>query len=162
MMPTQHVRGPYLTVADSLAPLPINTNNKKNFQAISNCGKQKRSSQIFREVSGVFRQDFNCTKIMLSSSRGQGNFRGLGFRGLDQGQGQGLQNVSSRSRMSSRTSPLVSPFLIYWLHWQTQSHNNEFATYTNNWPGDKHYCIQSRSQDFAKGGGGFFGGLIQP
>ena len=59
---TQCVGGLYLTVADSLAPLPINSNNKKIFQAISNCGKQKGSSQIFREVSGVFQQDFNGTK----------------------------------------------------------------------------------------------------
>ena len=50
------------------------TNNKKNLLAISNCGKQKRSSQIFREVSGVFQQDFNGTKIVLSSSQGQGSF----------------------------------------------------------------------------------------
>ena len=36
--------GLHPTVADVPAPLPINNNNnKKNFQAISNCGKQKRS-----------------------------------------------------------------------------------------------------------------------
>ena len=56
------VGGLYLTVADSLAPLPINDNNEKNFQTISNCVKQRRSSQIFLEVSGVFEQDFNGTK----------------------------------------------------------------------------------------------------
>ena len=44
----------YLTVADSLARLPINNNNNNVFQAISNGRKQKLSSQIFREVSGVF------------------------------------------------------------------------------------------------------------
>ena len=33
--------------------------------------------QIFRKVSGVFLQNFNGSKIVLSSSRGQGNFRGL-------------------------------------------------------------------------------------
>ena len=48
------VGGLYLTVADSLAPLPINNNNKNIFQAISNGRKQKMSPQIFREVSGVF------------------------------------------------------------------------------------------------------------
>ena len=59
--PKQCVGELHLTVADSLAPLPIN--NNKIFQAIFNCGKQKRSSQIFREVSGVFQQDFKSTKI---------------------------------------------------------------------------------------------------
>ena len=38
---------------------------------------KKRSSQIFRKVSGVFQQNFNGSKIVLSSSRGQGNFREL-------------------------------------------------------------------------------------
>ena len=38
---------------------------------------KKRSLQIFRKVSGVFQQNFNGSKIVLSSSRGQGNFRGL-------------------------------------------------------------------------------------
>ena len=39
--------------------------------------KIKKVFTNFREVSGVFRQNFNGSKIMLSSSRGQGNFRGL-------------------------------------------------------------------------------------
>ena len=38
---------------------------------------KKRSSQIFRKVFGVFQQNFNGSKIVLPSSRGQGNFRGL-------------------------------------------------------------------------------------
>ena len=38
---------------------------------------KKRSSQIFCKVSGAFQQNFNGSKIVLSSSRGQGNFRGL-------------------------------------------------------------------------------------
>ena len=38
---------------------------------------KKRSLQIFRKVSGVFQRNFNGLKIVLSSSRGQGNFRGL-------------------------------------------------------------------------------------
>ena len=65
MRPNQCAGGLYLTVADSFAPLPINNNYKNNnkiFLAISNCETQKRSSQIFREVSGVFQQDFNGTK----------------------------------------------------------------------------------------------------
>ena len=77
MRPRQRVNGLYLTVADLLAPLPIDNNSDKIFQAISNCEKQKRSSQVFREVSGVFQQDFTVQKIVLPSSRGQGNFRGL-------------------------------------------------------------------------------------
>ena len=42
---------------------------KNFFQAISRLGKQKRSSKIFREVSGVFQNIFAVQKI--------GNFRGL-------------------------------------------------------------------------------------
>ena len=38
---------------------------------------KKKSLQIFRKVSGVFQQNFNGSKMVLSSSRGQGNFRGL-------------------------------------------------------------------------------------
>ena len=39
---------------------------------------KKRSLQIFRMVSSVFKPNFNSSKIVLSSlSRGQGNFRGL-------------------------------------------------------------------------------------
>ena len=38
---------------------------------------KKRSLQIFRKVSGIFQRNFNGSKIVLSSSRGQGNFRGL-------------------------------------------------------------------------------------
>ena len=36
-----------------------------------------RSLQIFRKVSSVFQPNFNGSKIVLSSSRGQGDFRGL-------------------------------------------------------------------------------------
>ena len=38
---------------------------------------KKRSLQIFRLVSGVFQRNFNGSKIVLSSSREQGNLRGL-------------------------------------------------------------------------------------
>ena len=38
---------------------------------------KKRSLLIFRKVSGVFQQNFIGSKIVLSSSPGQGNFRGL-------------------------------------------------------------------------------------
>ena len=37
----------------------------------------KRSLQNFRKVSGVFQRNFNGSRIVLSTSRGQGNFRGL-------------------------------------------------------------------------------------
>ena len=48
---------------------------KNFFQAISTRGNQKkRSLQIFRKVSGVFQRNFNGSKIVLSSSQGQGNF----------------------------------------------------------------------------------------
>ena len=81
----------------------------KIFQAIS---KKKRSSQKFFKRSplkNVFQNIFQALhkiltfqKIVLSSSRGQANFRGLEAsrpsQGLDlRGQGQGLQNVSSRT-----------------------------------------------------------------
>ena len=38
---------------------------------------KKRSLQISRKVSGVFQRNFNGSKIVLYSSRGQANFRGL-------------------------------------------------------------------------------------
>ena len=86
--------------------------------------KKKRSSQTFFKRSplqNVFQKIFQplhkiltFQKIVLSSSRGQANFRGLEASRprLDlRGQGQGLQNVSSRTssrpRTSSRTPPLV-------------------------------------------------------
>ena len=75
------VGGLYLTVADSLAPLPINNNNKNIFQAISNGRKQKMSSNKKRQKPRKFSARFlafsTVQKIVLSSSRGQGNFRGL-------------------------------------------------------------------------------------
>ena len=68
---------------------------------------KKRSLQISRKVSGVFQRNFNGSKIVLYSSLGQANFRGLeASRPRPR-----LQNVSSRTsstpRMSSRTPPLV-------------------------------------------------------
>ena len=66
----------------------------------SNWGKQKRCSQIFREVSGVFQQNFNGSKnsAVLEPRKGQ----------FSRTWGQGLHNVSSRPRTSSRTPPLVA------------------------------------------------------
>ena len=50
---------------------------KNFFQAIFKRENQKRSSQIFRVIFGVFQQTFIVQKTVLSSSRGQGNFRVL-------------------------------------------------------------------------------------
>ena len=103
----------------------------KIFQAISkkNKKKKKRSSQkffkrsprknVFQKIFQALHKILSIQKIVLSSSRGQANFRGLEAsrprgqgQGLDlRGQGQGLQNVSSRTssrpRTSSRTPPLA-------------------------------------------------------
>ena len=50
----------------------------QNFlQAISKRRKQKSSSQIFCKVSIIFQKILIIQKIVLSSSRGQGNFQGL-------------------------------------------------------------------------------------
>ena len=70
--------------------------------------------QIFREVFGVFQQNFNNSKIVLSSAEDRAIFEDLKLRGQNQGldlRGQGcprgLQNVSSKPRTSLRTPPLV-------------------------------------------------------
>ena len=74
----------------------------------------KRSPQknVFQKIFQALHKILTIQKIVLSSSRGQANFRGLEASrprpGLDlRGQGQGLQNVSSRPRTSSRTPPLL-------------------------------------------------------
>ena len=85
----------------------------KIFQAISK--KKKVFTKIFQAISTKKRfpknfssasQNFNTSKNTAVSSRGQANFRGLDLRG----QGQELQNLSSRTssrpRTSSRTPPL--------------------------------------------------------
>ena len=83
--------------------------------------KKKRSSQkffrrfpqknVFQKIFQALHKLLTIQKIVLSSSRGQVNFRGLeASKGLDL-RGQGLQNVSSRTssrpRTSSRTPPLL-------------------------------------------------------
>ena len=82
-----------------------NRSSKIFFQAIS---KKKGRQNFFQAFSNkerllkfFFWQSTNISTIqkkVLSSSRGQANFRGLDLRG----QGQGLQNVSSR------TPPLIT------------------------------------------------------
>ena len=69
MRPTQCVGGLYLAVADSLAPLSINNNNKNIFQGFSKDRKQKMSLQIFCEVSGVFNDTKNSA--VLEPRKGQ-------------------------------------------------------------------------------------------
>ena len=69
--------------------------------------KKKRSSQkffkrspqknVFQKIFQALHKILTIQKIVQSLSRGQANFRGLDLRG----QGQGLQNESSR------TPPLV-------------------------------------------------------
>ena len=82
------------------------------FQAISILEEtKKRSLQIFRKVSGVFQRNFNGLKIVLSSSREQGNFRGLEAsrpRPRPRTSKCVLQSLrtSSRPRTCSRTPPL--------------------------------------------------------
>ena len=55
---------------------------KKVFKIFFSCDlylrkPKKRSLQIFCKVSGVYQRNFNGSKIVLTSSRGQGYFRGL-------------------------------------------------------------------------------------
>ena len=64
---------------------------------------KKRSSQSFREVSGVFQQNFNGSTNSAVLEPKTAIFEDLRLRS----QGQGLQNLSSRPRTSSRTPPLI-------------------------------------------------------
>ena len=97
--------------------------------------QKKRSSQkffkrfpqenVFQKIFQALHEILTIQKIVLSSSRGQANFRGLEAskpRGQGQGldlRGQGLQNVSSRTssrpRTSSRTPPLINGLCEKWL-----------------------------------------------
>ena len=74
---------------------------------------KKRSLQIFRKVSGVFQRNFNGSKIVLSSSRGQGNFRALEASRPR----PGLQNVSSRTSSRPRTSSMTPPLVATQFTW---------------------------------------------
>ena len=85
----------------------------KIFQAIS-------TKNVFQKFFQALHKILTIQKIVLSSRRGQANFWGLSQgQGLDlRGQGQGLQNLSSRTssrpRTSSRTPPL--PILLPTTH----------------------------------------------
>ena len=54
--------------------LQIKKGHQTNFQAISKRGKQKRSSQIFHEISGVFQQNFNGSKNSAALEPRTGQF----------------------------------------------------------------------------------------
>ena len=89
--------------------------------------KKKRSSQkffrrsplknVFQKIFQAFHKILTIQKIVLSSSRGQANFRGQG-QGLDlrgQGQGQGLQNLfedvlEAKDVLEDSTSDIYTKF----------------------------------------------------
>ena len=88
---------------------------KNIFWAISRRGIQENSSQIFCEVLGVFQQNFKGSKNSAVLEPRTGQFLRTWGQGLDQGldlRDQGLQNVSSRARTSSRTPPLVITIIV--------------------------------------------------
>ena len=96
----------------------------------SKWGKQRRCSQIFREVSVVFQRNFNCSKNSAVLEPRTGQFlRTWGFEAKDlrlRGQGKGLQNVSWRPRTSSKTPPLnnIANYYYYlrkWHRWLSKS-----------------------------------------
>ena len=71
---------------------------------------QKKSLQIFRKVSGVFQQNFNGSKMVLSSSRRQGNFRGPeASRPRPR-----TSKCVLEAKDSSRTPPLLSGMYEFW------------------------------------------------
>ena len=102
-----------LTVADSLAPPPINNNDNKSFPAISDCRKKKVLANFPRGF-WRFPTRFHSYKKQCCPRAEDRTiiFEDLRLRGqgLDL-RGQGLQNVSlrtsSRPRTSSRTPPLL-------------------------------------------------------
>ena len=78
-----------------LQKIKIKKRSSRNFFRRS--PKKRSSNKFFRHL-----QNFtNSKKILLSSGRVQGNFRGLNLRG------QGHQNVSSWPKPFSRTPPLI-------------------------------------------------------
>ena len=71
----------------------------KNFFSIDLQKKKTVKKNVFQPIYKIL----TIQKIVLSSSRGQAIFEDLRLRG----QGQGLENVFSRPRTSSRTPPLL-------------------------------------------------------
>ena len=84
-----------------------NLKKKKSSQKFFKRSPQKN---VFQKIFQALHKILTIQKILLSSRRGQADFRGLEARGqgLDlRGQDQGLQNVSSRPKTSLRTPPLI-------------------------------------------------------
>ena len=100
---------------------------KNLFQAISQRGKRKKSSQIFRELFGVFQQTFNDSKKQCClRAENRAIFEDLRLRGQGQGvdlRGQGLQNVSPR------TSPLLVSVTNHLLHYFSLALNLHHASF---------------------------------
>ena len=81
---------------------------KKKKKVFTKFFKRSPQKNVFQKNFQALHKILTIQKIVLSSSRGQANFEDLRPRGqgLDL-RGQGLQNVSSRPRTSSRTPPLI-------------------------------------------------------
>ena len=77
MRPTQCVVGLYLTLADLLAPLPINNNNNKIFRRFPAAENKKGLRKFSARFLAFSNKISMVQEIVLSSSQGQGNFRGL-------------------------------------------------------------------------------------
>ena len=87
--------------------------------------KKKRSSQkffkrspqknVFQNIFQALHKILTIQKILLSSSRGQANFRGLEAKAKDltfEAKAKDFQNVSSRTSSRPRTSSRTPPLLI--------------------------------------------------
>ena len=84
------------------------------FQEISTRGKQKKDLRKFSaRFLAFFIKILTVQHIVLSSTRGPGNFRGLEASTPR----PGLENVSSRPRTSSRTPPLVAKLYYTYPHY---------------------------------------------
>ena len=109
MRPTQCVGGLYLTVVDSLAPLPINNNNKTIFRR----SPMAENKKDLRKFSARFLAFSTVQKMCCPVAEDRAIFEDLRVRDQD----QGLENVSSRTsskpRTSSRTPPLIKTFLVF-------------------------------------------------
>ena len=79
---------------------------KKKNRSSQKIFKRSPLKNVFQKIFQVLHKILTFQKIVLSSSPGQANFRGL-EASRPRAQGQGLQNVSSRPRTSSRTPPLI-------------------------------------------------------
>ena len=98
----RHSRGQGQECSRPRTQAQVLSKNKRSSQKFFKRSPQKN---VFQKIFQALRKILTIQKIVLSSSRGQANFRGLDLRG------QGLQNLfsrmSSRSRTSSRTPPLT-------------------------------------------------------